>query len=236
MREQLALGKGVPVADGSDLLDDDSLGTHYEAGCTDASIGHRTDEFDREAPTRWGAIQQATRDVSGQRGEAPVEPADSPRACRRGGMLRNVQKAAAALCVWCLTAGLLAGAVSAHPGRTDSSGGHTCRTNCAKWGLSHGQYHRHGGFTPKPSPVVPRRPTAPAPRPTAAPVPAPAPPPTVAPVPAPAPPPTEPVTSAPPQQQDCEYRSGIVLGGFGIAIMAAWLLGRRCGRNAVREP
>lgn len=138
--------------------------------------------------------------------------------------LRRFQKAAAALCVWCLTAGLLAGAVSAHPGGTDGSGGHTCRTNCSKWGLSHGQYHHHGGFTPKPSPVVPPPPTAPAP------------PPTVAPVPAPAPPPTEPVKSAPPQQQNSEYPSGIVLGGIGIAIMAAWLLGRRGGRNAAREP
>lgn len=35
--------------------------------------------------------------------------------------------------------------VSAHPGRTDSRGCHTCRTNCAKWGLSTGQYHCHNG-------------------------------------------------------------------------------------------
>lgn len=31
----------------------------------------------------------------------------------------------------------------AHPGRTDSSGCHTCRTNCPSWGLSHGEYHCH---------------------------------------------------------------------------------------------
>ena len=31
----------------------------------------------------------------------------------------------------------------AHPGRTDSSGCHTCRTNCSKWGLSVGEYHCH---------------------------------------------------------------------------------------------
>lgn len=31
----------------------------------------------------------------------------------------------------------------AHPGRTDSKGGHYCRTNCAKWGLKEGQYHHH---------------------------------------------------------------------------------------------
>src|SRR3989338_7468286 len=31
----------------------------------------------------------------------------------------------------------------AHPGRTDASGCHTCRTNCANWGLSTGEYHCH---------------------------------------------------------------------------------------------
>jgi hypothetical protein len=35
--------------------------------------------------------------------------------------------------------------VHAHPGRTDSSGGHTCRTNCASWGYGQGEYHYHGG-------------------------------------------------------------------------------------------
>ena len=35
--------------------------------------------------------------------------------------------------------------VYAHPGRTDSSGGHTCRTNCESWGLGYGEYHSHGG-------------------------------------------------------------------------------------------
>ena len=34
--------------------------------------------------------------------------------------------------------------VDAHPGRTDRNGCHTCRTNCAKWGLRYGQYHCHG--------------------------------------------------------------------------------------------
>lgn len=38
-----------------------------------------------------------------------------------------------------------------HPGRTDSSGGHTCRTNCPDWGLSYGEYHYHG-YTPDPEP------------------------------------------------------------------------------------
>lgn len=34
---------------------------------------------------------------------------------------------------------------TAHPGRTDSSGCHTCRTNCPSWGLSYGEYHCHNG-------------------------------------------------------------------------------------------
>ncbi len=33
----------------------------------------------------------------------------------------------------------------AHPGRTDARGGHTCRTNCAKWGVPSNQWHSHGG-------------------------------------------------------------------------------------------
>ena len=36
--------------------------------------------------------------------------------------------------------------VLAHPGNTDGSGGHTCRTNCTeKWGLNYGEYHYHNG-------------------------------------------------------------------------------------------
>ncbi len=31
----------------------------------------------------------------------------------------------------------------AHPGRTDKNSGHTCKTNCLKWGLKYGQYHYH---------------------------------------------------------------------------------------------
>lgn len=33
--------------------------------------------------------------------------------------------------------------VYAHPGRTDTYGCHTCRTNCSSWGLSTGEYHCH---------------------------------------------------------------------------------------------
>ncbi|WP_419916496.1 hypothetical protein [Candidatus Poriferisodalis sp.] len=67
----------VLVTDGLDLFDHDNLETLYEAGCTDTSIGHRTVEFDREAPTRWDAIQQAIRDVSAVSGLRVVDVRDS---------------------------------------------------------------------------------------------------------------------------------------------------------------
>ena len=35
--------------------------------------------------------------------------------------------------------------VLAHPGGLDANGCHTCKTNCAKWGLSNGEYHCHNG-------------------------------------------------------------------------------------------
>jgi hypothetical protein len=37
------------------------------------------------------------------------------------------------------------GSAAAHPGRTDATGGHHCRTNCPAYGLAYGQYHHHGG-------------------------------------------------------------------------------------------
>lgn len=62
---------------------------------------------------------------------------------------------------------LLPSFANAHPGRTDSNGGHTCRTNCEKWGLEYGEYHFHNGGsssggssdrnstpTTKPEPVI----------------------------------------------------------------------------------
>lgn len=58
---------------------------------------------------------------------------------------------------------------NAHPGKTDANGGHTCWTNCAKWGLKAGQYHYHNPdgsatFTkpttkPKPAPKPVPKPT-----------------------------------------------------------------------------
>jgi len=44
------------------------------------------------------------------------------------------------LIIFFLTTG---GVIFAHPGRTDKKGGHSCRTNCKKWGYRQGQYHFH---------------------------------------------------------------------------------------------
>lgn len=45
--------------------------------------------------------------------------------------------------------------VQAHPGRTDSSGCHTCKTNCLSWGLSNGEYHCHNAKISAPQPKEP---------------------------------------------------------------------------------
>lgn len=47
--------------------------------------------------------------------------------------------------VFCMVLWLMmsANAAFAHPGNTDSSGGHTCQTNCEKWNLNYGEYHYH---------------------------------------------------------------------------------------------
>ena len=67
----------VLVTEGRDLLENEVLDALYEAGCTDASIGHRIVEFDREAPTRWDAIQSAIRDVTTVAGVRVVDVRDS---------------------------------------------------------------------------------------------------------------------------------------------------------------
>lgn len=43
-----------------------------------------------------------------------------------------------------------------HPGRTDASECHTCRTNCEKWGLKYGEYHCHKktAETSQPAPII----------------------------------------------------------------------------------
>lgn len=44
--------------------------------------------------------------------------------------------------------------VNAHPGRTDANGCHYCRTNCAKWGLSNGEYHCHNNSSSNTETIV----------------------------------------------------------------------------------
>lgn len=44
--------------------------------------------------------------------------------------------------------------VNAHPGRTDANGCHYCRTNCAKYGLSNGEYHCHNNSSSNVKTVV----------------------------------------------------------------------------------
>jgi hypothetical protein len=60
--------------------------------------------------------------------------------------------------------------VQAHPGGTDSSGCHVCRTNCAQYGLFTGQRHCHNQSSSTPSitpptapstPTIPRTPSSP---------------------------------------------------------------------------
>lgn len=53
----------VLVVEGVDLLDWKTLDALHEAGCADATVGHDTLEFDREAPTRDEALCSALRDA-----------------------------------------------------------------------------------------------------------------------------------------------------------------------------
>ncbi|AMQ07711.1 YHYH domain-containing protein [Sporosarcina psychrophila] len=69
-----------------------------------------------------------------------------------------MKKVIVALSIAFLTFSIFASDAMAHPGRTDSSGGHTCRTNCAKWGYVTGEYHLHNGGTPKTSTVTTSKP------------------------------------------------------------------------------
>ena len=49
--------------EGADLLDWEMIDALYEAGCSDATIRHRSVEFDREAPTLVEAIESAINDI-----------------------------------------------------------------------------------------------------------------------------------------------------------------------------
>jgi hypothetical protein len=54
------------------------------------------------------------------------------------------------IAIVCVSIGLtllLPNQSSAHPGRTDSDGGHYCRTNCEYWGYTYGTWHSHNGYS-----------------------------------------------------------------------------------------
>ena len=48
-------------------------------------------------------------------------------------------------CTAALIAALAPAAASAHPGGQDAAGGHRCYTDCARYGLTQGEYHTHHG-------------------------------------------------------------------------------------------
>lgn len=50
----------------------------------------------------------------------------------------------------------LAPPASAHPGNTDRSGCHVCRTNCPSWGLAYDERHCHGAPRQPSAPIAPR--------------------------------------------------------------------------------
>ncbi len=51
------------------------------------------------------------------------------------------------ICAVCLMFFMSPNIAFAHPGRTDSNGCHTCKTNCSSWGLNYNEYHCHNGNT-----------------------------------------------------------------------------------------
>ncbi len=57
--------------------------------------------------------------------------------------------------------GSLVEPAAAHPGGTDASGCHVCRTNCARWGVPAGVRHCHGPALPAPPVVAPGAPPPP---------------------------------------------------------------------------
>ncbi len=62
---------------------------------------------------------------------------------------------AVALGLFALIVFMRTGTALAHPGRTDASGCHTCKTNCSSWGLSYGEYHCHRAKAlPQPEPPI----------------------------------------------------------------------------------
>lgn len=62
-----------------------------------------------------------------------------------------MKKILMALCIGLLSFTFFVEDALAHPGRTDKNGGHTCRTNCEKWGYKTGEYHFHNKKESTPS-------------------------------------------------------------------------------------
>ena len=88
--------------------------------------------------------------------------------------------------------------VRAHLGGTDGNGCHRCRTNCARYGIPNGYYHRHSPVRPcfqAATPVPPTR--VPTPRPTSTPTRTPTRTPSPTPVPTATPSPTPEPTATP---------------------------------------
>lgn len=71
------------------------------------------------------------------------------------------QRMVVALCALVLALLITTTSSFAHPGNTDSQGGHTCRTNCERWGLRYGEYHFHGRPAPAPNRPPVQAPPAP---------------------------------------------------------------------------
>lgn len=74
-------------------------------------------------------------------------------------MIKKVQKHLSLIILISMWLFIFITPVFAHPGRTDRYGCHTCRTNCAKWGLSYGEYHCHRSKDlPQPKPPKTKQP------------------------------------------------------------------------------
>lgn len=58
-------------------------------------------------------------------------------------IIKNMTRKIKLLLMVLVVALILPISANAHPGRTNASGCHTCKTNCGSWGLKKGEYHCH---------------------------------------------------------------------------------------------
>lgn len=111
-------------------------------------------------------------------------------------------------------------AAEAHPGGTDGNGCHTCRTNCPRWGISYGYYHRH---YPVRDCFPPVQTTPRAPSPTRTPVPVA----TYRPAPVfPTLPPPQFTPTTRTQEPD-DNTATLVIGGLIAVVVIVWILRRQ---------